>query len=774
MNPECQEFQLRPVEPNASLTVVPTSENTPTFEESSAVNQSSTLSSDVESVDKNNEPCNGVVSDDPKNQEEKEIITNGNCDEIAGSPSEESPTTFPEAIDLTNEVNRSTNCLDREEAPLVNNVTEATEIEMPANTDTSKTVNESLKNKVNGIDKESLVNGKIDSDSSDMQTSIAEVPSRPSSRCSNKEVRSRSVTPKTNSTENIENVNHESLSNNKVSIAVPKRKYSAKGMKFVREPTPGPDLNNVELENEKSAVHDVTENLENAKLSNNSFSKPEFNHCAKTEDQESENFASEDVCNHQDKQDPVEISNEDSGFESQTRLSDYPITEAVTEWLRRANSPDLFITSAVSGNRDETEDEEEVDEEPPKNLQGNPMPALSANSGADDAVALLRTTSCGEFARISNVKGQDQLEINNAGGSRKKKDMKKKSGERRRVRHVDGKVENEGVSSSDSCGQQEHLANTMRKKNPSKQQDVGDVCEFTEKDSVAGMRVASNSRMDSKRVNARRTKRQGRSNRDATNNSDTKIQRAGNDENIDEGIVEDTMNVRTFEKGEIVVSEDGKLLTISTYEPVLRNSQDASTVTKPICKDEAAKESDAKTEERNGRSSSGEEENSSAEISLDSIEEPDVLECWEAEMIEPVITPKKMQCPGVSCEGEAAEEDNNETEQINLDYVQKYYRLARESVTSSIDEEVSGSKMHVDSFASKSVPNNPEQSEEIRMQKGIKNDIPVDEAFEVYESCYNGKTSFLPMDSKVFKSRTLYGQDSDHPIPCRAVCCNLQ
>lgn len=98
---------------------------------------------------------------------------------------------------------------------------------------------------------------------------------------------------------------------------------------------------------------------------------------------------------------------------------------------------------------------------------------------------------------------------------------------------------------------------------------------------------------------------------------------------------------------------------------------------------------------------------------------------------------------------------------INLDYVQKYYRLARESVTSSIDEEVSGSKMHVDSFASKSVPNNPEQSEEIRMQKGIKNDIPVDEAFEVYESCYNGKTSFLPMDSKVFKSRTLYGQDSD-------------
>ncbi|XP_076231911.1 uncharacterized protein LOC143177692 isoform X2 [Calliopsis andreniformis] len=773
LNPECQEFQLQSVEPNTSLSSIPTSANTPTFTEDSSVNQLSTLSSDATSVDKNKEPCNGVVSDDPQSQVE-ELVTNSNSDEVIES-SEKSSTPNHEVTDPTNKTKKPVNCLNREQTLLPNNIAKVTEIETLPNNETNKTtsnslsIKESSKDKVNGIGEETLVNGKMmDTDLGNMQASITAVSSRPSSRCSDDK------TSKTNSMENVEahEENHESLSNNKISSGVPKRKYSAKGTKFVREPTPGPDLNNAtEVETDKSVVHDLTQNLNSVNLSNDSFLKPEINCCSKIEDQTSENCASKDVCNHQ-KDDPIEISNEDSGFESQTRLSDYPITEAVTEWLRRANSPNIFITPLVSGNSDETEDEDEVDEEPPKNLQGNPILALSAKSSADDAMTLLRTASCGEFARVSNVKSQDQPETNSTGGSRRKRDMKKKLAERRRVRHVDGKLENEVVSSSDSCGQQELPVNVMRKKNPSKQQDVGDVCEFTEKDSVAGMRVATSSRMDSKRVNARRMKRQGRSNRDPTNNSDTKIRRAENDEN-DEGVVGDTMNVRTFEKGEIVVSEDGKLLTTSTYEPILRNSHDASTVIETVCENETVKETITKTEESNRRSS-GEEENCSKEVSLDSIEEPDVLECWEAEMIEPVITPKKMQCRGTSCDGEAAEEDNNETEQVNLDYVQKYYRLARESVTSSIEEEVSGSKMHVDSIASITVPNNSEQSEEIRTQKKDKNDIPVDEAFEVYESCYTGKTPFLGMDSKIFKSRTLYGQEGEHPIPCKAVCCNLQ
>ena len=120
-------------------------------------------------------------------------------------------------------------------------------------------------------------------------------------------------------------------------------------------------------------MNDLNENLEKANLSNDSKPDSMFEHRSnKTEDdQVSSKFASENVCNHLSKDDPIEASNEDSGFESQTRLSDYPITDAVTEWLRRANSPDIFITSNVSVDS-ETEDEDDVDEEPPKKLARQP------------------------------------------------------------------------------------------------------------------------------------------------------------------------------------------------------------------------------------------------------------------------------------------------------------------------------------------------------------------------------------------------------------------
>nr|XP_033202709.1 uncharacterized protein LOC117164055 [Bombus vancouverensis nearcticus] len=171
------------------------------------------------------------------------------------------------------------------------------------------------------------------------------------------------------------------------------------------------------------------------------------------------------------------------------------------------------------------------------------------------------------------------------------------SEERRIVaRHVViGKVDHEMVSSSDSCGQQEDLANITRRKNLAKQQQqdvVDDISEFTEKDSVAGVRVVSSFRINSKRVNARRTKRQGKSHaRNPSNNIDTKIRYTEDvDDEDDDGIVEDTMNVKTFEKEEIIVSVDGKLLTSSMYEPSLRKCHDAATTIKAPDKSEMGKQ----------------------------------------------------------------------------------------------------------------------------------------------------------------------------------------
>ncbi|XP_076164158.1 uncharacterized protein LOC143145039 isoform X2 [Ptiloglossa arizonensis] len=776
LNPECQEFQLQPVKLDASVSVAPTSANSSTSEDGSAMNQSSALSSDGTSVDKDRETCNGVVSNDQMNQED-ERLTDSNPDQIAASsPSETNELTLLDATNSEKETNGLTNCCLTGEEDNALQANEVPDIESSPSTDINNTtsdlsgVNESCERSrevMNGVE-ETLVNGNVNSVSNNEEA--PPMTSKLSSSPYNDERTRSSVISITTESVAIRDENHESLSNIKSS----KRKYSAKGTKFVREPTPGPDLDcTAESENDK-IVNDLNQSLNGRTshprlihLSNDSSSKTEstFDSCCEKNEEVTSNFTSENTCNHYDKDDPNETFNEDSGFESQTRLSDYPITEAVTEWLRRVNSPDVFVTSAVSNS--ETEDEDEVDDEPPKNLQGNPMPALSANSGADN-VALSRATSCGEFARISNVKDQE----GNESGLRKKRDTKKRSGERKRVRHVDGKLENEAVSSSsDSSDQQEVSVNGARKKNTAKLQDVGDVCEFTEKDSVVGMRVASSSRMmDSKRVNVRRTKRQGRFGRDSANNIDTKIQRIEDvDDENDEGIDKDAMKVKTFEKGEIVVSEDGKLLTTSNYEPISRNN--ASTIDEATGKDEESKE--AKIEKNKSRSSD-EDGNDSRINSLGSIEEPDVLECWEAETIEPVITPKRMvQCRGVSCEGEAVEMDNIEAEEVNMDYVQKYYRLARQSVT-SIEEEIS-SKVNVDMSALKSVPNNSDQTVRTSTKKDlVEDDIPINEAFEVYESCYTGQTPFLDIDTKVFKSRTLYGQESEGPIPCKVVCCNIQ
>lgn len=776
------------VEFNTSLPAISTSANN-TSEMSSTINQPSTLSSDTTSVDNDsNEVCNGVVSDDSKNQNDKSIENIKSDHQLETILLENGQSKSLDAItNSVNESNRLTNCfLENKEAVLLTNEVagEATEIEkLPSITKTtnndSSSANELSERSSNEMNGEILVNGQLDSSNKNTSMMLANS-GLPSPVSNDEKTRSRSITPK--SIENVpirEDQNHESLSSSKSSSStnLSKRKYT-KGAKFVREPTPGPDLNNtIESENE-TKIHELAENIEKIDLSNDSKVESCGDNVAE-DDQVSSKFEMKMVCNRLNKE-AIEATNEDSGFESQTQLSDYPIMKAVTEWLRREKSPDLFITSAIS--MDCEEDEDDMDEEPPKNLQGNPMPALSVNSGADNA-ALSRAASCGEFAGISNIKGrqeQQQPEVGNSGASRRKKDAKRRSEARRRVaRHV-AKIDHEAVSSSDSCGQQEEL-NIMKKKNLAKQQQdvVGDICEFTETDSVAGMRVALNSRMDSKRVNARRAKKQGKLHaRNLSNDIDSKIQCIEDvDDENDEGIVEDTMNVRTFEKGEIVVSEDGKLLTSSTYDPNLRNHYDPPTVIKALDKSELKEttiKEKRKTEEGLKRGSSMEDEETGSRIgSLDSIEEPDVLECWEAEIIEPVITPKRiLQSEGIQCEGEAAEDDNIEIEQVNLDYVQKYYRLARESASI---EEIS---LKAESpSSSKSVPNKNEEKNEIPTQKKFaedKNNIIIDEAFEVYESCYTGNSPFLAIDSKVFKSRTLYGQETETSIPCKAVCCRIQ
>lgn len=776
------------VEFNTSLPAISTSANN-TSEMSSTINQPSTLSSDTTSVDNDsNEVCNGVVSDDSKNQNDKSIENIKSDHQLETILLENGQSKSLDAItNSVNESNRLTNCfLENKEAVLLTNEVagEATEIEkLPSITKTtnndSSSANELSERSSNEMNGEILVNGQLDSSNKNTSMMLANS-GLPSPVSNDEKTRSRSITPK--SIENVpirEDQNHESLSSSKSSSStnLSKRKYT-KGAKFVREPTPGPDLNNtIESENE-TKIHELAENIEKIDLSNDSKVESCGDNVAE-DDQVSSKFEMKMVCNRLNKE-AIEATNEDSGFESQTQLSDYPIMKAVTEWLRREKSPDLFITSAIS--MDCEEDEDDMDEEPPKNLQGNPMPALSVNSGADNA-ALSRAASCGEFAGISNIKGrqeQQQPEVGNSGASRRKKDAKRRSEARRRVaRHV-AKIDHEAVSSSDSCGQQEEL-NIMKKKNLAKQQQdvVGDICEFTETDSVAGMRVALNSRMDSKRVNARRAKKQGKLHaRNPSNDIDSKIQCIEDvDDENDEGIVEDTMNVRTFEKGEIVVSEDGKLLTSSTYDPNLRNHYDPPTVIKALDKSELKEttiKEKRKTEEGLKRGSSMEDEETGSRIgSLDSIEEPDVLECWEAEIIEPVITPKRiLQSEGIQCEGEAAEDDNIEIEQVNLDYVQKYYRLARESASI---EEIS---LKAESpSSSKSVPNKNEEKNEIPTQKKFaedKNNIIIDEAFEVYESCYTGNSPFLAIDSKVFKSRTLYGQETETSIPCKAVCCRIQ
>ena len=160
------------------------------------------------------------------------------------------------------------------------------------------------------------------------------------------------------------------------------------------------------------------------------------------------------------------------------------------------------------------------------------------------------------------------------------------------------------------------------------------------------------------------------------------------------------------------------------------------------------------------------------EPSLGSIEEPDVLECWEAESLEPLVCPKKL-------ETELPEEVEA------LEHVQRYYRL-QASVTSVEDELCSEPVREEKSPLSTPMSESTSSEEIVEVRLAVPEvrgkscehldpRLPVDEAFEVYESCYNGRPT-LPFAPGIDKSTRLLGRrlDDEGPIPCRAVCCNIQ
>lgn len=227
--------------------------------------------------------------------------------------------------------------------------------------------------------------------------------------------------------------------------------------------------------------------------------------------------------------------------------------------------------------------------------------------------------------------------------------------------------------------------------------DVGEVCELTEKDSDAGMRVAENSRI-----------------KESNNNSyEDKV----HEHQQISKLIDDSKPVKTYEKGEIVVSMDGELLLVQETCVSRQNERRVS---------------------------------SSSTVTLGSIEEPDVLDCWEAETVEPVLSPTK----------------KDEEKQASVEHVQKYYRLHEVE-----EQENNNEKLDDDDDYEESIEEEPVISCTVPGQDNDEySKMPIEEAFEVYESCYTAK---LP---PALDGRFLGRNDrrEDGPIPCKAVCCSVQ
>ncbi|XP_015594217.1 uncharacterized protein LOC107267265 isoform X2 [Cephus cinctus] len=846
LNPECQEFQLRSiVQPevsavanNSDAAVVPdvsSIEESPPADcssglsgplQASSLGSVETTSESIETTSTSTEALeiSGKIPNNVLDKSNGDMLKNNTSRLVSESINEDSSSVClnDRSDDLDNDVRRLKDRLDEPEEKVEESKTIGMDDVAMKDNDLLLDVDSRKLSKIDSVngdenlkqsngqikDTEVIVSYKKKSDKIELNSINVNIetstrPISPSGGSSLDKPCSRPTSPEINKTTTPINAEAQRLPESyeslvtKPPVPAPRRKYSAKGLKFVREPTPGPDLDtetNVDVEEALKAKEEILEpgstevvHIQTSTSSVESISVPNE---LKSKDQEKHKLENGGNKNEIDDQIFVAL-NDDSSRNIQSRLSDHPITDAVTEWLRKSNSPDIFLTPMDLANSETDEDEEDVMDvdEPPKNLQGNPMPALSANGDvADDEVSSLRVANRGEFARtnIETVKTEKKsMKPAVVGKKRRSKASGRKTG---------SGSENKTNSKKNYISAHVHEPETkaMIRNGELLLRDVGEVCELTEEDSDAGMRVALSSRMDSEGVDTESTRG---TNQDRVKNNEVKIESGSSNGNEKEVLVKkdavSVKDIRTFERGEIVVSMSGKLLPGASYEALVLDHRVANQTESKNTRRNDVGESNKKEAQvfERMRESSSIEDDVSAMASLGSIEEPDVLECWEAETIEPVTTPKRMmQTRGVSQDGEAAEEDAEGADIASVEHVRKYYRLARESATSLEEEEVNETRTPVSSSKSRTVPNSPERmieslcSEEIPVivpaeihEKFLEKDIvPVDEAFEVYESCYTGKTPFFSLDSKHDKSRPIYGQEEEGPVPCKAVCCNIQ
>lgn len=228
---------------------------------------------------------------------------------------------------------------------------------------------------------------------------------------------------------------------------------------------------------------------------------------------------------------------------------------------------------------------------------------------------------------------------------------------------------------------------------------IGDLSKFTETDTDSGMRVAEKCRM----YGVRRRIWSKEDNDGRNKDEDLKV----------EGIRYKEQLVRTFEKGEIVISMDGELLLVNKCR------QDSN-----IDSDDAK--------------------------SLGSIEEPDVLDCWEAETIESFNKTK------IPTNHDLASNFKN------IKNVQLYYRIQDDSSITSTEEE------YVAPRSCLVIEENPVSVDQTDDKR-----IPIDEAFEVRESCYIDDKS-LPNNFSLLSITDHNASNQEGIIPSRAVGCNIQ
>ncbi|XP_012250787.2 uncharacterized protein LOC105683061 isoform X2 [Athalia rosae] len=666
-----------------------------------------------------------------------------------------------------------------------------------------------------------------------------------------------------------------------IPVAPPRRKYSAKGIKFIREPTPGPDLDTdiksdneeaIKIDNSLRTYASNSESCASIDHETTMFSLPENTVPQNSDAEKNIEVAAEDsvfkdlepsldvslqsetISNESSQRidcqldltenevtsisvDYVTVNNSNTveavpttsvgentcqvnsicldsnkkigvdNLEAHTisKLSDHPITDAVTAWLERTKSPEeMFkvpMRTSESDDSDLSETEifdDDPDEQPSKNLQGNPMPALSVSNGSIDKGQRTRSnvvtsgniTKTDTFVTSKNIVSRREKDINNL--------------------KVILSPTNNNINNNNNGSYTEAVSRSVR------------VCEFTTQGSAAGMRVAENSRVNLNKVNMENNRFEECSNKkNYIENIEMKIQNNKNsNKELPENGIEALENVKTYERGEIIVTLDGKLLTGTIFEPTcsaISHTQVPETVAE-VCVAKSNRINRTRSLELNESfvtSLNNEHEMSPEEtLSLGSIEEPDVLECWETEMVEPVLLSKnsrqmmKLQVDGQVHDGEAMEEENydNHKDPTVKEYVKKYYRLARE-YTLSVEDELSERALkqtNSNNISSNSnsnspkraTPNTPERMIECLCSEEIPIIVPlpkststeennvvnadgkqieaVDEAFEVYESCYTVKTRLPTVTHLNIEGSKIPFQNQEGPVPCKAVCCSIQ